>query len=290
MNILELFRQKSPVLSFEFFPPKDAASADLLREVVGELAGLRPDCITFGAGGPGGDRIFEGAREMMQSIPCPVVAYLSGYGLGPDEIRRVMDRCLAMGVENVFVIRGDRPKEAGFRPHPESFEYASDLIAFVKRHYPFVLGCGGYPEGHVDAPDLEQDLQNLKRKVEAGADYIITQYFHDNAFFFSYVERCRALGIQVPILPGVMPVYTVKLTQSLSRICGARITPALQSRLDAVDPRDSQAVLDLGVDFATEQCRGLLRQGVAGLHLYTMNRRSSTIRIVQRLREEGLLA
>jgi methylenetetrahydrofolate reductase (NADPH) len=217
------------------------------------------------------------------------VAYLAGYGLGPEEIIAVLDSYRDLGVRTIFAVRGDKPQDENFKPHPQSFAHASDLIAFIKRRYDFTIGCAGYPEGHIEAVRLERDIDFLKRKVDNGAEYIVTQYFYDNAFYFDYVEKCRAAGIGVPIIPGIMPVYTLKMTQMLAKVCGATITAGLQGRLDAVDAADKEAVLRLGIDVATEQCRGLLRAGVAGLHFYTMNRGRSTLEILKILKSEKRL-
>ena len=213
----------------------------------------------------------------------PTVAYIAGYGLGPNEIVEVLDRYKDLGVETIFVVRGDKPKGDDFTAHPDAFSHASDMISFIKERYDFTLGCAGYPEGHVDAESLEKDLEYLKLKVDKGAEYVVAQYFYDNAYFFDFVARCRKIGINVPIIPGIMPVYTVKMTHMLSKVCGSTITDALQLKLDATNPEDKNAVLNLGIDFATEQCKELLERGVVGLHFYTMNRSKSITEIINRL-------
>ena len=180
------------------------------------------------------------------------------------------------------------PGETILPLHPDSLAYASDMIAFIKERYDLTLGCAGYPEGHVEAESLEKDIEYLKLKVNNGAEYIVAQYFYDNNFFFDYCKKCREAGINVPIIPGIMPVYTVKMTGMLSKVCGATITNELQERLDAVNADDKNAVLNLGVDFAVEQCRGLLKEGVDGLHFYTMDRSKSTTEIINRLKNEKL--
>ena len=219
----------------------------------------------------------------------PTVAYIAGYGLGPNEIVEALDKYKELGVETIFVIRGDKPRDDGFSAHPDSFSYASEMIAFIKERYDFTLGCAGYPEGHVEAESIDKDLKFLKLKVDNGAEYVVAQYFYDNAFFFDYVDKCRALGITVPIIPGVMPVYTIKMTNMLSKVCGSTITDELKSKIDAVDPEDKEAVLDMGIDFAVNQCKGLLKEGVPGLHFYTMDRSQSTAEIINRLKKDNLL-
>jgi methylenetetrahydrofolate reductase (NADPH) len=291
MRVSQLYENKKPAVSMEFFPPRDEAAAEKFKGTIRKLAQLRPDymSVTFGAGGSTRDGSYQTVKEVMINQEQPAVAYIAGYGLGPDTITEVLDRYHELGIKTIFAIRGDRPKDDTFTPHPDSFSYASDLISFIKHRYDFTLGCAGYPEGHPEAESIGKDIEHLKRKVDNGAEYVVAQYFYDNAFFFDYVEKCRAAGISVPIIPGIMPVYTIKMTQMLSKVCGATITRDLSARIDAVDTADKDAVLALGIDFAVEQCRGLLTNGVTGLHFYTMNRSLSTTRILETLASENLL-
>jgi methylenetetrahydrofolate reductase (NADPH) len=282
---------KKPIISFEFFPPRNEQAAQTFDEVVGSLATLGPDymSVTFGAGGSTREGSYQTVKQLLVEKKIPTVAYLAGFGLAPDEITQVLDRYRELGVETIFVIRGDQPQDPDFKPHPESFSHASEMIAFIKKRYDFCLGCAGYPEGHIQAESREKDIAFLKLKQDNGAQYVITQYCYDNDVFFRYVEKCRAAGVTIPIIPGIMPVYTIKMTQMLSKICGTTITTDLQRGLDQVDPGDKDAVLDFGVDFAVAQCRGLIDKGVSALHFYTMDRSRSTTAIINRLREEKLL-
>jgi methylenetetrahydrofolate reductase (NADPH) len=275
----------------EFFPPRDEKGIQAFTRTIGDLTTVRPDymTVTFGAGGSTRDGSYQTVQLLMKELRQPTVAYIAGYGLGPQDITAVLDTYKALGVETIFVVRGDKPQVEDFRPHPESFGHASELIAFIKGRYDFTLGCAGYPEGHIEAVSLEKDIDFLKRKVDNGAEYVVSQYFYDNDYFFTYVERCRAAGIRVPIIPGIMPVYTLKMTQMLAKICGSSITADLQGKLDAVDAADKEAVLQLGVDFALTQCKGLLKAGVTGLHFYTMNRAGSTKAILEALKREELI-
>jgi methylenetetrahydrofolate reductase (NADPH) len=163
------------------------------------------------------------------------------------------------------------------------------MIAFIKERYDFTLGCAGYPEGHIEAESLEKDIEFLKLKEKNGAEYVIAQYCYDNNYFFEYIKKCRAAGINIPIIPGIMPVYTVKMTKILSKVCGTTIADDLQSKLDELANADKDDVLNFGIDLAVEQCLGLLKNGVAGLHFYTMNRSKSTTEIIKRLRQKNLL-
>ncbi|MFO7839645.1 MAG: methylenetetrahydrofolate reductase [Desulfosalsimonadaceae bacterium] len=291
MRVTDVYAKKAPVVSMEFFPPRDEAAAEKFGGIVDKLAERGPDymTVTFGAGGSNRDGSYQTVKKLMNEKQLPTVAYIAGYGLGPEEITEVLDKYRDLGVETVFVIRGDQPKDESFVPHPESFSYACDLIAFIKDRYDFTLGCAGYPEGHIEAESLEKDIEALKKKQDAGAEYVVAQFCYDNQFFYDYEQKCRKAGVSIPLIPGIMPVYTVKLINILSRVCGAKITPELQQKLDELSGADKETVLQTGIDFAVKQCRDLLQNNVAGLHFYTMNRSKSTCAIIDRLREESLL-
>ena len=291
MRVTNLYKSKKSVISMEFFPPRNEKAAGTFGTIIDKLAELKPDymSITFGAGGSTRDGSYQTVEQVMVDKNLPTVAYIAGYGIGPDEITDVLDKYKELGVDTIFVIRGDKPRGDDFTPHPDSFSYASDMIAFIKERYGFTLGCAGYPEGHIESESLEKDIEYLKLKVDNGAEYVVAQYFYDNRYFFDYVEKCRAIGINVPIIPGIMPVYTVRMMNNLSEVCGTTITDTLQRRLEVVDADDKDAVLNMGIDFATEQCWDLLKKGVAGLHFYTMNRRKSTTEIINRLKQGNLL-
>ncbi|ETR70954.1 MAG: methylenetetrahydrofolate reductase (NADPH) [Candidatus Magnetoglobus multicellularis str. Araruama] len=291
MRVSDLYQNNKNVISMEFFPPRNEKAAQNFGNIIDNLSALKPDymSITFGAGGSTRDGSYQTVKQVMIDKKQPTVAYIAGYGLGPDDIKDVLNKYKDLGVETIFVIRGDKPKEGTFVPHPDSFSYASEMIAFIKKHYDFTLGCAGYPEGHIEAESLDKDIEYLKLKVDNGAEYVVCQYFYDNQLYFDFVEKCRAKGIDVPIIPGVMPVYTVKMTQMLSKVCGSSITDALQKELDAVDADNKDSVIDMGIQFAFDQCKGLLQSGVPGLHFYTMNRSKTTTEIINRLKQENLL-
>jgi len=253
---------------------------------------LEPDfvSVTFGAGGS----TREGSRQLVENLKnekgLEVMAYFAGYGLGPKDITAVLDEYHESGVENILVVRGDPPHEGeDFTLHPEWLPHASDLMAFIRSKYDFCMGVAGYPEGHIECESRQKDIEFLKLKVDKGAEYIITNYFYDNRFFFDFLERCRAIGIDVPIVPGLMPVYSVKMLEMLAGLCGATITDELRQGIDALPKEDKDALVVFGIEFAVNQCKGLLAAGVPGLHIYTMDRSSSTVEIVNRLRKDRLL-
>jgi methylenetetrahydrofolate reductase (NADPH) len=293
MKVTDLWSAgKKPTVSFELFPPRSPKGAEKLEKTIDALAALRPDfvSVTFGAGGS----TREGSRQLVEKLKkqknLEVVAYFAGYGLGPEDITAVLDSYQTLNIENVLVIRGDEPEDLeDFAPHPQSLPHASDLIEFIRPRYAFCLGTAGYPEGHIDCESKDKDLEYLKLKVENGAEYIISNYFYDNRYFFDFVQRCRALGIDVPILAGVMPIYSVKMMKMLAGMCGATITDAVRDGIASLPEDDKEALLNFGIDFATSQCAELLRAKVAGLHFYTMDLSRSTVEIVSRLRADELL-
>jgi methylenetetrahydrofolate reductase (NADPH) len=186
-------------------------------------------------------------------------------------------------------VRGDTPRDGDFEPHPDSPPHASDLVSFIRPRYDFCLGVAAYPEGHIEAESKGKDLEYLKLKVDLGAEYIITNYFYDNRYFFDFRERAMAAGIDVPILPGVMPVYSVKMMEMLAGLCGATITDGLRKGIDALAEDDKKGLVDFGIDYAFKQCEELINNGAIGIHFYTMDRSISTEAIIKRLRSEGLL-
>lgn len=294
MKVIEMWKTKDkPTVSFELFPARDEKAAERLEKVIDELGALNPDfvSVTFGAGGSTREGSYNLVKKLLKEKGLETVAYFTCYGLGPDDITAVLDSYRDLGVETVLAARGDPPREQpDFRPHPESLPHASDLLAFLRPRYDFCLAAAGYPEGHIEAVSKEKDLEYLKLKVDNGADFIITNYFYNNRYFFDFLERCRKIGIQVPILPGVMPIYSAKMMEILAKLCGATITAEIRDGLAALPEGDNEALISFGINFATKQCRDLLDAGVPGLHIYTMDRARSTVEIVKRLREANLLS
>jgi methylenetetrahydrofolate reductase (NADPH) len=294
MRITDLWAAGNrPTISFELFPARTEKAAANLDKAIDKFAALRPDfvSVTFGAGGSTREGSYDLVKKLKTEIGLEVLPYFACYGLGPEDILDVVTDYVELGIGSLLAVRGDEPRGVeGFTPHPESFAHASDLLAFLGANFDnLCLGAAGYPEGHVEAKSVEADLGFLKFKVANGARFIIANYFYDNTFFFDFHDRCRALGIDVPIIPGVMPVYSVKMMHTLAGLCGATITEELSRRIAALPEEDRAAVSDLGIELATRQCRGLLERGAPGLHFYTMDRSKSVVGIVRRLRDEGLL-
>ncbi|HTL66125.1 MAG TPA: methylenetetrahydrofolate reductase [NAD(P)H] [Lacunisphaera sp.] len=278
--ISELLAAKRPVRSLEFFPPKDEAGMEILRQTAAALKRIGPDfvSVTYGAGGTTRDRTAKASTLLKDDFGFTVMPHLTCVGHSRGELGGIADQLHADGFRNIMTLRGDPPKgDTQFRPAPDGLNHANELVALLKsRHADFCLGVAGYPEKHPEAISLEADLVNLRRKVEAGADFITTQLFFDNSRYYRFVEKCRAAGIAVPILPGIMPVLSLKQVRRFTEMCGAGLPAQLVTRLE-VAAENADVVEMIGLDWALEQIRGLLANGAPGYHLYIMNRAKSAL-------------
>jgi methylenetetrahydrofolate reductase (NADPH) len=287
MRIREFFDRGTPVFSFEFFPPRtDAGERSLLRTIE-SLRPLEPSfvSVTYGAGGSTREKTLEIVSRVKREHGIEAMAHLTCVGHDRDEIAAILDRLAEAGLENLLPLRGDPPRgEGAFVKPANGFGYASELVRFIKeRGYGFCLAGAGYPEGHPECRDLARDIANLKRKVDAGVEVIITQLFYDNADYFAFVERARRAGIHTPILPGIMPITNVAQIERIASLSQARIPEALRARMHAADGDDA-AVLRVGVAHALDQCRDLLERGAPGVHFYTLNQSPATAAILAELR------
>ncbi len=286
MRIRELLTTGRPSFSFEFFPPKDEQGFDQLREALVSLRDLKPTyvSVTYGAGGSTRQRTLELVTRLRADYGLEAMAHVTCTGASRAELLSTFECLNESGVENVLALRGDPPGGAGpFVPHPEGLAHASELAAFARRYFDFCIGGACYPEKHVEAPNLEVDLHNLQKKVDAGCEFLITQLFFDNQRYFDFVARARAAGIGVPIIPGIMPITNVRQIERFTQTCGATIPEPLLSELRAQQD-DHHAVLSLGVAHATAQCLELLHRGAPGIHFYTLNRSPATRTILTALR------
>ncbi len=285
MRICDCFTAGKPVFSFEFMPPKTPEDTEALYETVRDLARLRPSfvSVTYGAGGGTRRMTVDVVARIKREIGLEAMAHLTCVGHSANDIAEILDHFQQEGIENVLALRGDPPRGQKDFVQPEGgFAYAQELVRFIRSRWGFCLGGAGYPEGHLEAPDFETDLTHLKEKVDAGVDFLITQLFFDPAHYFRFVESARATGIQVPILPGIMPVTNVKSLERFTSRCGASIPPALRATLERVRD-DDEAVICAGIEWATDQCEALLAGGAPGIHFYTLNRSRSAARVYQNL-------
>lgn len=278
--ISQLFAQNRPLRSIEFFPPKDDEGVANLRATASILKRIQPDfvSVTYGAGGSTRERTAQVSALLKNEYGFTVMPHLTCVGSTQDEIATLADRIYENGYRNIMTLRGDPPKgQTVFEPYRDGLRYASDLVALLKaRHADFCLGVAGYPERHPESVDLKNDLENLKRKVDAGAAFITTQLFFDNELYYRFVERCRGLGITVPIVPGIMPVLSLKQIQRFTQMCGASLPDRLVKRLEAAGDF-ADAVEAVGIDWALTQIRDLLAHGAPGYHLYILNRAKSAV-------------
>ena len=277
----------SPTVSFEFFPPKDSVGFTRLFQTIEALRPLRPSyvSVTYGAGGSTRRQTVELVQRIKFEIGIESMAHLTCVGADRREISDVLDSLDTGGIENVLPLRGDPPRGLDrFEPVPGGFRYANELVSFIRRNYDFCLGGACYPETHPEAPSTEVDLANLKRKVDAGAEFLITQLFFDNRDFLRFRDQAVAIGINVPILAGIMPIRSLSQIQRFTRMCGASIPDRLLHRLQAVQG-DAASIRAIGIEHATLQCRQLLEERVAGLHFYTLNHSTATRAIYHDIRE-----
>jgi methylenetetrahydrofolate reductase (NADPH) len=273
-----------PFFSFEFFPPRDDAGSRQLFATIEALQPLRPAfvSITYGAGGSTRARTVALAKEIQQQIGLTVVAHVTCVGASRAELRALFDDLARGGIENVLALRGDPPKGSSFEAASGGFGHANELIAMLRRNYDFCIGAACHPEKHPEAPSFEADLEFLKAKADAGADFLVSQLFLDNELFFEFERRARAAGVDLPMLPGVMPITNFDQIQRFVAICGATIPPKLRVEMEA-RKGDVEAVQDLGVAYASMQAIELLRGGAPGIHFYTLNRSPATRAIVSSL-------
>lgn len=286
MRIIDKLKAHTPAFSFEFFPPKDSEGVERLLGTARELKAYDPTyvSVTYGAGGSTRRLTVELVERIKREIGIETMAHLTCVGATQVEAGQVLDQLKAGGIHNVLPLRGDPPRgTTKFEKVAGGFGYASELVAYIRQHYDFCLAGACYPEKHPEAVSLEADLANLKRKVDAGVDFLITQLFFDNADYFDFVARARALGITIPIVAGIMPVTNLSQVKRFTTMCGSTIPSVLLAKLEAAQD-DAESVRAIGVEHATEQCRGLLEGGVPGIHFYTLNRSTATVEILSNLR------
>lgn len=273
--ICELLKEGRVLRSLEFFPPRDDSGIDALMQTAEALGSISPDfvSVTYGAGGSTRERTAQVSAMLRAKCGFPVMPHLTCVNHSRAEISAIARALHESGIRNIMALRGDVPKgidrETAFK---EGLRYGSDIVAALKAELPDICcGVGGYPERHPEAPSMEADIANLKRKVDAGADFITTQLFFDNAVYHRFVEQCRAAGISVPILPGIMPVLSLKQIHRMTELSGAQIPEVLLRRLEIADGHP-EAVEFVGLEWAVTQIRDLIANGAPGYHLYVLNR------------------
>jgi methylenetetrahydrofolate reductase (NADPH) len=286
MRIDRVLSNRRPVFSFEFFPPKTDDGQRMLEGTIEVLKDDTPDyvSVTYGAGGTTRERTVEITKWIKQNLGIESMAHLSLVGEPKERLVEILQELQDAGIENVLALRGDPPRgETDWKPHPGGLHYSIELIRLIRERFDFSIGAACFPEVHPEAPDLQTDLRYAREKVEAGAGFLITQLFLDNEIYFEFVENAREAGIDVPIIPGIMPITNVNQIKTITGMCGASIPAELERELEG-RADDPEAVAELGVAYATLQCSDLLARGAPGIHFYTLNRSPSTRAILAALR------
>jgi methylenetetrahydrofolate reductase (NADPH) len=285
MKIKNLFSQKRFILSFEVFPPKREGNLENLYVTITELGELKPDFIsvTYGAGGGTREKTIEISSRVKNGFNLEVLAHLTCVQSTKDDIAVILDLLKEENVENILALRGDPPEGTErFIKTAGGFEYANELVQFIKARNNFSVGVAGYPEGHIEAPSLKADMINLKRKVDAGADFIITQLFFDNDAFYNFRDQATALGIDVPMLPGIFPILNYSQIIRIATLAGVRIPPRLREKAE-MNKDKPQEVEKYGIEYAIIQIDNLIKNEIAGLHLYCMNKSHPVKKILAEL-------
>lgn len=288
LRINDILSQGKRFISLEFFPPKEKDAWPSFFYEAGKLSILNPSfvSVTYGAGGSTQANTLELVTRFSRDLGLNPMAHLTCVGASEDSLRSFLDGLREAGVDNVLALRGDPPQgQPDFKPENAAFQYASDLTGFIHEAYPdLCIGVAGYPETHPQAESADKDLDYLKLKVDKGGSVVITQLFFDNDHYFRFVERCRARGIDKPIIPGVLPILNLASVKRILSLCGATIPAEYLARLEAAnDQGGAGAVRELGVEFAREQCRDLIARGAPGVHLYTLNKAQACLDIVSGL-------
>ncbi len=287
MAFLEKIRKSIPTLSYELFPPKNPTGWGTLYATLSEIAKQAPDYIsvTYGAGGSTRDKTVDMVGRIQNELGIESMAHLTCVGHSRDELQNLLQSLQKVGIRNVLALRGDPPKgDTAFKPHPDGFAHASDLIEFIREQFTFNLGCAYYPEKHVEAPTLEEDILHLKLKQDRGADVAISQLFFDNENFYRFRDLAYKAGVRIPLVAGIMPVLELKQLPRFQQLSGCVVPEKLVA---ALGEGQNEEIQERGIEYATRQCLDLLANGIAGIHLYCLNRYQSSVRITENLRREG---
>ncbi|HMB00525.1 MAG TPA: methylenetetrahydrofolate reductase [NAD(P)H] [Spirochaetota bacterium] len=286
MKIKDILRRKKPVLSFEFFPPKTTMSTLSIGETIGELKYLQPDyvSVTYGAGGSSQDMSFTLNDHINNRTGLTTMAHYTCVGASRDKVKSDLLRLKELNIENLMLLRGDPPSGQGdFEPAVDGFAYAAELVAFSRKLGNFCIGVAGYPEKHIQAPDMKTDLKYLKEKVDAGADFIVTQMFFKNEYYFRFLEQVRDIGIKCPVIPGIMPITNYKNIAKFAKMTNTSIPPEIIKQFEGIENNPAK-MLEVGTNIAYEQCSELLDAvECPGIHFYTLNKSSATLDIFKKL-------
>ncbi|MBU0480107.1 MAG: methylenetetrahydrofolate reductase [NAD(P)H] [Proteobacteria bacterium] len=286
MLVKDILEKEKTSFSFEFFPPKTEESWNALFFHIKDLMPLKPSyvSVTYGAGGSTRDNTHDLVVRINKETDLTAVSHLTCVGSTRNEMKSILENYSASGISNILALRGDPPKgQTGWQETPDGFKYAAELVGFIKKNFPgMCIGVAGFPEGHPETPNRLKEIEFLKEKVDAGADYIVTQLFFENRDFYDFRERCLLAGINVPILAGIMPITTKHGMIRMAELAGgARLPARLLKSIDRA--QDDNYVENVGIHWATEQVRDLLDNNVKGVHFYTLNSSEATLKIYESL-------
>lgn len=290
MKITDVLGLGRPTVSFEFFPPKSEQGFAQLYQTIEELRPLHPSyvSVTYGAGGGTRQKTVDLVGKIQNEIGIRSMAHLTCVGHTADEIGKILDDLWAAGIRNVLALRGDPPAgQSQFVVTEGGFAYASDLVSYIRGRHDFAIGVAGYPEGHPQCLNRTRDLEHLKRKIDNGGNFVVTQLFFDNADFYRWRDTARTMGIKVPVVAGIMPITNVNQIKRFVGMCGAKIPHPLLTKLESIES-DPEAVYAAGVEYATRQCQDLLFHGVDGIHFYTLNKSKATQQVCRQLNVQNV--
>ncbi len=288
MKISQLLKQVNKSISFEFFPPKSKEAEIQLFNTIKELEPLNPTfvSVTYGAGGSTRDRTRNIVKKIHEETNLTVMAHLTCLGHTKQEILDILEDYKNIGIQNILALRGDVPVNVeNFELPEDSCKFAVELVKIIRENFGnyFCVAVAAYPEGHPESPNIERDIFYFKKKVEAGADFAITQMFFDNTFFYEFMEKIQKEKINIPVIPGIMPITNFKQIRKFALMCGATIPEELVKKLEAVEDKPEE-VKKIGIEYATKQCIDLLEHGVKGLHFYTLNKSDATLQIYNNIK------
>lgn len=272
MKISDILREDKTTISFEVFPPKTTANFESVKKAALGVAALHPDymSVTYGAGGSSRGNTLHIAEEIQKAENVTTIAHLTCVGAGKEDIRTALSEMKAAGIENILALRGDRPKDFDGDPFKE-YRYASELVATIKEYGDFCVGGACYPEGHPDSTNKKEDIKNLKKKVDAGCEFLTTQMFFDNNIFYSFLYKAREAGILVPVIPGIMPITRANQVENAVRLSGCNVPERFRSIVDCFGENPA-AMQQAGIAYATDQIIDLIANGIRHIHVYSMNK------------------
>lgn len=272
MKISDILREDKTTISFEVFPPKTTANSESVKKAALGVAALHPDymSVTYGAGGSNRGNTLHIAEEIQKAENVTTIAHLTCVGAGKEDIRTALSEMKEAGIENILALRGDRPKDFDGDPFKE-YHYASELVATIKEYSDFCVGGACYPEGHPDSTNKKEDIKNLKKKVDAGCEFLTTQMFFDNNIFYSFLYKAREAGILVPVIPGIMPITRANQVENAVRLSGCNVPERFRSIVDCFGENPA-AMQQAGIAYATDQIIDLIANGIRHIHVYSMNK------------------